>query len=454
MIHELPNYFLADLPPEPPLAASTVTEACRTLRRNRAKYLADRSTADMVRSLSRLGADWLDPEFSFRQTALGEGPAATGFSRETLEAGLDAFFRSVTPESLNTLLLQELGHVERLDGPVQSDFEWETGRAAMAVGPELIVHIAGGVLPNPVFTSMIHGLLVRSAQFVKCASGTAFLPRLFAHSIYQLDSKLASCLEVAEWRGGSETLEHALFAEADIVTAMGSDETLEALRSRVPGKLLGHGHRASFGYATLEAVSGLNVAKLITRAAEDVAAWDQLGCLSPHVIYVEGGGKVTPEQFAERLVNELKILEGRRPRGSLSTEAAAALAIRRSVFEIRASQSAETRLWTSSGTTAWTVVFEAEPVFSLSCGHRFIFVKPAPSLTEVLRQAEMQRGKISTVGLAATEDRAPVLVRELARWGVTRVCPLGEMQNPPLTWRHDGRPALGDLVTWVDWEQG
>jgi hypothetical protein len=26
------------------------------------------------------------------------------------------------------------------------------------------------------------------------------------------------------------------------------------------------------------------------------------------------------------------------------------------------------------------------------------------------------------------------------------------MQNPPLTWRHDGRPALGDLLTWTDCE--
>ena len=41
---------------------------------------------------------------------------------------------------------------------------------------------------------------------------------------------------------------------------------------------------------------------------------------------------------------------------------------------------------------------------------------------------------------------------ELAHWGVARVCPLGQMQNPPLAWRHDGRPALEDLVTWTDWE--
>jgi hypothetical protein len=70
-----------------------------------------------------------------------------------------------------------------------------------------------------------------------------------------------------------------------------------------------------------------------------------------------------------------------------------------------------------------------------------------------LESADAVRGEISTVGIAANEEKAQELAGQLAAWGVTRVCPLGQMQNPPLTWRHDGRPALGDLVTWVDWEK-
>jgi hypothetical protein len=79
-------------------------------------------------------------------------------------------------------------------------------------------------------------------------------------------------------------------------------------------------------------------------------------------------------------------------------------------------------------------------------------VKPVADLTGALRHAENIRGKVSTVGMAASGDKAQELAIRLARWGVTRICRLGEMQNPPLTWRHDGRPALGDLVTWTDWE--
>jgi len=62
------------------------------------------------------------------------------------------------------------------------------------------------------------------------------------------------------------------------------------------------------------------------------------------------------------------------------------------------------------------------------------------------------QGKVSTVALAAAPDRLKDVAGQLARWGVARLCAPGQMQNPPLTWRHDGRPALGDLVTWTDYE--
>jgi hypothetical protein len=71
-----------------------------------------------------------------------------------------------------------------------------------------------------------------------------------------------------------------------------------------------------------------------------------------------------------------------------------------------------------------------------------------------LRNADPVHGRVSTVALATTDDVTEDLVTELARWGVTRVCPVGQMQNPPLTCRLDGRPALGDLITWTDWEMG
>jgi hypothetical protein len=56
------------------------------------------------------------------------------------------------------------------------------------------------------------------------------------------------------------------------------------------------------------------------------------------------------------------------------------------------------------------------------------------------------------VGIAVPEHQSGEVATRLAQWGATRVCPLGRMQEPPLAWRHDGRPALLDLVTWTDLE--
>jgi hypothetical protein len=132
----------------------------------------------------------------------------------------------------------------------------------------------------------------------------------------------------------------------------------------------------------------------------------------------------------------------------------AAIASRRAIYEIRTAHSPETtRHWCSKNSTAWTVVFESDPRFQISCLNRFIYVKSVADLTGVLQSADAMRGKVSTVGIAVPEHEAQATATRLARWGATRVCPLGQMQNPPLTWRHDGRPPLGDLVTWTDLEQ-
>ncbi len=451
----LPDYFIADLPPGATLSPTMIREACQTLKRNREAYLSSRSTPRLMRVLSGLAEDWLQSDHPLRRLALEKGPTATGFPVRTLERGLDSFFRQLTGDNLRTLLVQEVGHVQRLDGMVATAGEVEGHRAALANGPELVAHFTAGNIPSPALMSLVMGLLTHSAQFFKCARGTSFLPRLFAHSLHQVEPKLAACVEIAEWPGGSVDLETPLFEEADCVTVTGSDDAVREVRHRLPPwvRLLGYGHRVSFGYISREALFGSNVAKLLAQAAIDVIAWNQLGCLSPHLIYVETGGHLTPEGFAAQLAQELERREGEEPRGPVSPEVAASIAARRDFYEVRAAHSKETRLWRSPGTTAWTVVYEADPLFALSCLHRFIYVKATPDLGTALRAADAIRRKVSTVGLAAPEDKAPELAAQLARWGATRVCPLGQMQQPPLTWRHDGRPGLGDLVTWTDWEQ-
>ena len=56
----LPNYFLADLPPETTLSPAMIGEACQTLKRNRERYLVHRATSSLVRMLTDVARNWLE----------------------------------------------------------------------------------------------------------------------------------------------------------------------------------------------------------------------------------------------------------------------------------------------------------------------------------------------------------------------------------------------------------
>jgi hypothetical protein len=448
-----PNYFLADLPADA-LTPAMVSEACIAIKRNRAQFLLKRNTSSLIRTIVTVAEDWQDDRNPFRQRALNEAPAEIGFSKEVIARGLDDFFSQITKRNLDDLIIQDLGHVNRLDEMTATETEHGGERASRAIGSELVVHVAGGALPNPTLLSMILGLLVRSAQFVKCPSGGALIPRLLAHSIYAIDPKLGACIELGAWAGGNAQLEDAVFSHATCVTATGSDETLAAIRSRLAGhiRFVGYGHRVSFSYVTAQMLSAFTLPKIVSKAADDIASWDQLGCLSPHAIYVETGGAIGPERFAELLAAELAKRETTHPRGELSFDEHSTISRRRGFYEVRAAHSPETRCWFSPESTAWSVVFEADPEFHASSLNRFIHVRPVIDLEQLFLAIDKLRGKVSTVGLAAAGATAQRIANQLAEWGVTRICPIGQMQNPPLRWRHDGRPALGELVTWTDWE--
>ncbi len=90
---------------------------------------------------------WLEPDYSFRKYALELGSAHTGFSRETLTRGLDAFFGQITRDNFQALLVQEFGDTKRLDALCATPVEQKQNRMAVINAPEFQVHIAAGNIP-------------------------------------------------------------------------------------------------------------------------------------------------------------------------------------------------------------------------------------------------------------------------------------------------------------------
>ena len=449
MLEKSLDYYLADKP-DAELSSKLIAEACQSLKHNRDEYLAQIGNETIISKLVETASLWQSPDYELRKLALAADPKETGFPREVLAAGLNACFEEWTQEKFFHLLNQEVGDPTRL----QSYGSLSGHSLAMVHGPKLIAQLAPGNLPVPIFQSIAFGLLLRSAQFVKCASGKSLLPRLFGHSLHYVDPRLASSIEIAEWKGGNETLESELFNEADCILAFGNDSTLESARKRLPlnKKFIGYGNRISFGYVDQLANEVMGTQTIISRAADDVIAWNQQGCLSPQVIYIEELGSLKPDQFAEMLAEELAKRNTTIPRGELSSKESANITSIRRFYKIRAANNVGAMLWESKDSTDWTVVQEDEKQFQSSPLNRFIFIKPIENPLELMHILEPYRENISTIGIAASESKLREYAKAFGQWGAPRICPLGKMQRPPLAWRHDGRPPLGDLINWTDLE--
>ena len=84
----LPNYFLADLPPEATLSPAMITEACQTLKRNRERYLAA-FNEQLIKTLGDVAAELVQSENRFRKLALEQaGVQALACSPDTLKREL------------------------------------------------------------------------------------------------------------------------------------------------------------------------------------------------------------------------------------------------------------------------------------------------------------------------------------------------------------------------------
>ena len=359
---------------------------------------------------------------------------------------LPLIFREYRAQQLTTLLRDELGDVNALDTFVSINT-----KRRKAYGPTLTTHILAGNLPGAGLDSLIFSLLVKSAALVKTASAASCLSTLFARILAKIDPELGACLAVVTWPGGNSPLEEIAFSRADVVIASGSDKSLTAIRPQVRGKFIGYGHKISFSAITKEPLN--HAQDLARQAAYDVALYDQQGCLSPQLIYVEAGGLASPREFAGLLAEALTEWECTLPRGVVSSDASLAIRHARDEAEWQALAGKDVALYTSPHGTAWTVTYDTDPTFVPSPLYRTIRIKPLSSLTQLHELLSPWRPYLEAAAVATHTTRIAEISEILGNAGVSRICSIGTMQIPPLSWRHGGRARIADLVRWVEIEK-
>jgi hypothetical protein len=358
-------------------------------------------------------------------------------TRQRLDLLARAYPRLFPRAELLRLLRDQLGHVDALDTWIHRDRVHVRARV-----PKVIYHICAGNLAVSAWTSLAHGLLLGARNVVKLpgdrdegSSSTA--RRDILDFIRGLPAPLRKLVET------HRALDAGLLRRADAVIAFGSDAAMSSLRAqtRWDQKFIAHGHALSLLWL---ADPDRLTPRQARACAVDVLTYDQLGCLSPQAIYVPPGTDF--DSLGRKLAHSLEAHWRQ-----LKKKPARPLAVAARIAEARdMAHALGHRVWLPpKHHLGWTLIHDPDPAFQPSPLHGVITVREAGESRLGAALASVA-GRISTVGIAG--QLSSRLENVFLSLGVSRFCAAGRMQFPPLTWHHDGRSSLGDLVTWFDSE--
>ena len=366
--------------------------------------------------------------------------AATGYSVPVVEQTLTHMFRDWRADSLRALLEAELRDPRALDHPVADPTSH--GRMVAAYGFPRALHVFSGNVPGVAVTSLIRSLLVKSATLGKTASGEPVLPVLFARALQAEAPSLAECLAVTYWPGGAGEYDAPALRSADVVVVYGGAAAIRSYGEAAEGKrAVVHGPRLSFGV-----VGGSPDETVAKDVAQAVAAYDQQGCVSPHLVYVLGD-LARASRLAHAVGEELRTLAAELPRAALSAEEAVADRNARTAAEF----AADAEL-IGSERDGFAVIVESDPAFRVSCLNRVLYVKPVATLKELLRLLPPP-GILQSAAMSGLNEREKAeLIPGLGLSGVSRITSFAQLPWPPMSWHHDGSTPLGELIHWLDIE--
>ena len=198
------------------------------------------------------------------------------------------------------------------------------------------------------------------------------------------------------------------------VWAYGSDATLREIASKLPPSVALHAHGTGFGIGVIGNEPSAALEHTLERLAEDVALFDQRGCLSPRILCVLGDG-AHARDIAARLAAALEKIEKRVPRGRLISEELAEI----SAYRDSTSYAGE--------------LFSAGSAF-VSCGEGLVLPPSGRNLhvvptTNPLSALGAAAQFVTTYALASVSaDLRAELARALPG---ARACDFGRMQRPP-----------------------
>jgi Acyl-CoA reductase (LuxC) len=238
-----------------------------------------------------------------------------------------------------------------------------------------------------------------------------------------------------------------LIANCERVVAYGDDETIESLGNR--RNVIGFGSRASAAVLAPGAIVASRVERVSELLARDVVLFEQLGCLSLHQVFVVSPEGAAARDVAGRISEALERVGESMPPARIPIADASAIRGIRERARWRAIAGEPVELFEGRGLD-WTVICEPatsrDEAFKVSPGFRTLHVTGVRDLGQFRDCIAAAAGRIEAMAVAGDESEIAHLAESLKAMGIPYVCAPGEMQSPPLDWRHGGGGFLDLMV--------
>jgi len=442
---------------KPILTIEALDKIIKSIKQARADYLLKIDLPTVFDVISKVTDLWMNPDYKGRKIARDILPTITGFSLEMLESwGFNHFMSILKKENLPLFGKLKPENYEEFsnlsDGLVKA-----YGKQNIIYSnhsPEVIGHICAGNILGIAAFEMILDKLIDAASWIKVPSEEPVFGALYAKSIEEINPKLAYTIAVLPFESKNSKVNEFLFSKSDIVRATGGELARKnitelAIKHNIP--IAGHWHKFSFITIAREYMDerARAIAELVSL---DVTAWDQQGCFSPQEIFVENNGDVTPEEFAEKLAEEMEITSMALPKGTNSGKMQVLDGYHQ--YFKREMMGEPVKIF-SSPTYKWLVIYDGSTTrFEPSPLFRVIRVKPVDDIMDIPTLVKPIGSFLQTIGVAISNDRLIPFADAIGQVGATNIRAISSMtlQKPWEPW--DGRFPLHELfehdnIRWV-----
>jgi hypothetical protein len=346
--------------------------------------------------------------------------------------------------NLEKLIQNNLGNKEILNQYVG------TGNKRVKARPKGIVcHWIAGNVPTLAIFSLFQSLLVRNANVVrlpqKSVEVIAELLNLFSEITFEgiYGKDLLKSIAILTFPSTDEKINNDMSILADVRIVWGGSvavKSIQGLDHREHCEDVIFGPKYSFSVIDNEVINSENLEKYIRRFSNDVVAFEQSACSSPHVFFVESADQEKFDKIIELFKRELERLKTILPKETISQVTSTQIINKRSEYAL-----SEDKKVYCSKENDWTILVDKNLMLEEPIQSRTIWIKPVNNLLDVIN---IITRKIQTIGCAiANEEKFYEFVDLASFKGVARCVAPGQMNIYDSPW--DGVYLLQRLVNWV-----